>query len=56
VLALAVEKSFPGMVVARFRREILCKGKASQRSEINGQLAAAFPGSAFLLDFSGVRP
>jgi hypothetical protein len=47
VLALALETTYPGCVIARFEGLVLCKGKPKQRAEIAAHFAAAFPGSAF---------
>lgn len=56
VLALAVEQSFPGSVLARFQNELLCKGEVKQRAEITAQLAKSFNGATFELLFTDVRP
>jgi hypothetical protein len=56
LLALGIEETFPGAVMARFQGEVLCEGKPKQRAEITAHLAAAFPGSTFQLEFAEVGP
>jgi len=56
VLAVAIEASFPGTTVGRFRGQVLCEGKPEPpRAEITGHLAAAFPSADFPIDFTEVQ-
>jgi hypothetical protein len=54
MLALAIEASFPGTVIARFQGQVLCEGKPKQRAEITARLSAAFPRGTFPIAFEEV--
>jgi hypothetical protein len=56
--ALAVEENSPSIVAARFQDWLLCVGKPKARLTdiVCEKLEAAFPGSAFQLEFEEVQP
>jgi hypothetical protein len=57
VLALAVEDVYPQRLVARFGGgQVFATGKIKQSAKISAHLAKAFPGSAFELEFTEIRP
>ena len=58
MLALAIEQTFPGTVVARFQGSVLVEGDhdlADKRVQIGLPLAKAFPSASFPLDFEEVQ-
>ena len=59
LLALGLDEVFPGAVIARFQSAALVDGQreafTDKRASIARQLQAAFPGSAFELDFEDVK-
>jgi hypothetical protein len=57
LLALGLEQTFPSSVIARFEDWVLVESDhelAGKRTQIARQLAAAFPASAFQLEFEDV--
>jgi hypothetical protein len=56
VLALAVEDVYPKGLVARFEGQVFATGKIKPSAKISAHLAKAFPGSAFELEFTEIRP